>query len=78
MNLAAIMAAARQEACAMDGCPKTLVIESESDADLRGDERDIQSVLTNLVSNAVRYTPAEGTITIRWETDDRGRASVGY
>jgi two-component system phosphate regulon sensor histidine kinase PhoR len=72
VNLPAILAAARQEARAIEGCPQSVEMEIESTADLRGDERDIQSILTNLVSNAVKYTPADGKITIRWTVDDRG------
>jgi len=72
VNLSAIIAAARQEARTMDECPDTVEIEAESDADIRGDECDIQSILTNLVTNAVRYTPVDGTITIRWVTDEKG------
>ena len=72
VNLAAIMAAAGQEARAMEGCPEAVEIQAASDADILGDERDIQSVLTNLVSNAVRYTPVDGKITIHWVTDEKG------
>ena len=72
VNLSAIMAAARQEARAIEGCPQTVELEIETEADLLGDERDIQSVLTNLVSNAVKYTPTDGKIIIRWAVDDRG------
>jgi two-component system phosphate regulon sensor histidine kinase PhoR len=39
---------------------------------LLGEEVEIQSVVSNLVSNAVRYTPADGTVTIRWSVDDSG------
>lgn len=34
---------------------------------LRGSERDLRSAFGNLVSNAVRYTPEGGEITLRWE-----------
>ena len=33
---------------------------------LRGAETEIASALSNLVSNAVHYTPADGRITVRW------------
>ncbi|HET7773483.1 MAG TPA: phosphate regulon sensor histidine kinase PhoR [Burkholderiaceae bacterium] len=45
-------------------------------ADLRGAEREIESALTNLVTNAVRYTPAGGKISVRGELDDEGIAIV--
>jgi signal transduction histidine kinase len=40
-----------------------------------GDAARLQQVLVNLVSNAVRYTPPGGRITVRLECDD-GEASV--
>jgi two-component system phosphate regulon sensor histidine kinase PhoR len=38
---------------------------SLSEAVLLGEPRELQSALSNLVSNAVRYTPADGTIQVR-------------
>ncbi|MEO7760418.1 MAG: phosphate regulon sensor histidine kinase PhoR [Casimicrobiaceae bacterium] len=34
---------------------------------IAGTERDLRSVFTNLVSNAIRYTPAGGNIHVSWE-----------
>jgi len=72
VDIAAIVAAAGQEARVMPGCPQTINVAIDSDAQLFGDEADIQSVLTNLVSNAVRYTPEDGEIEIRWSTAEKG------
>jgi two-component system phosphate regulon sensor histidine kinase PhoR len=33
---------------------------------LLGDEAELHSIASNLVTNAVKYTPAEGTVTVRW------------
>jgi len=33
---------------------------------LAGSERELRSALTNLVSNAIRYTPADGQIAVEW------------
>jgi two-component system phosphate regulon sensor histidine kinase PhoR len=37
---------------------------------LRGDERELFSAFSNLVTNAIKYTPADGQITIKWYVDD--------
>jgi two-component system phosphate regulon sensor histidine kinase PhoR len=40
---------------------------------LSGAPSELQSALSNLVSNAVRYTPAQGRIEVRWRVDPQGR-----
>ncbi len=44
-------------------------LEAEADVLVRGSYGELRSAVSNLVSNAVRYTPAGGTIRIRWRTD---------
>ena len=39
---------------------------------LLGAENQLHSVFSNLVSNAVKYTPADGSIDIRWWVDEKG------
>jgi two-component system phosphate regulon sensor histidine kinase PhoR len=41
-------------------------------ASLKGSEAELHSAFSNLVFNAVKYTPAEGTINVRWWTDQQG------
>ena len=50
------------------GRDKDQQIRLESDASLQllGSRHELMSVFTNLISNAVRYTPEGGQITIRW------------
>jgi two-component system phosphate regulon sensor histidine kinase PhoR len=49
-------------------------VEQEIDGDLflYGREVEAQSIFSNLVSNAVRYSPAGGTIRVRWWGDADG------
>ncbi len=47
-----------------------LVLESE--AGLLGSEAELTSAFANLVSNAVRYTPPGGSITLRWADSVEG------
>lgn len=44
----------------------------ESAAQLIGDEPEIHSAFSNLVDNAAKYTPPEGSIEMRWWTDEDG------
>jgi two-component system phosphate regulon sensor histidine kinase PhoR len=39
---------------------------------LRGSEQELVSAFTNLVSNAIRYTPTGGTVSLRWQDDGQG------
>ena len=72
IDMAALLTAAAREAKAMENCPQNVELDIQSNARLLADEGDIQSVLSNLVSNAVRYTPRDGRITIRWTVDAKG------
>ncbi|MFP5409375.1 MAG: phosphate regulon sensor histidine kinase PhoR [Gammaproteobacteria bacterium] len=54
-----------------------IVLQMESGAGLKGSLQEIRSALGNLVSNAVRYTPEDGEITLAWrERDGEGVFSV--
>jgi two-component system phosphate regulon sensor histidine kinase PhoR len=50
----------------------TISLQLESHFDLTGQELELHSAFSNLVFNAVRYTPARGTIVLRWWTDASG------
>jgi two-component system phosphate regulon sensor histidine kinase PhoR len=43
-----------------------IVVEQSSQKNILGDDLELYSAFGNLVSNAVRYTPDGGNITIRW------------
>jgi two-component system phosphate regulon sensor histidine kinase PhoR len=72
-----LLEALRREAVALSLGQHTVVLDMESVLDIRGSTKDLHSAFSNLVSNAVRYTPAGGRITLRWETGAAGgRLSV--
>ena len=51
---------------------QTINIDLEAEKTLLGQESEIYSAISNLVFNAVRYTPAGGNIKLRWWTDKKG------
>ena len=50
-----------------------IIVASIAEATLLGAEDELVSAFSNLVSNAVRYTPEQGTITLDWGIDARGQ-----
>ncbi|MEZ5565308.1 MAG: phosphate regulon sensor histidine kinase PhoR [Gammaproteobacteria bacterium] len=72
VDVAAILGSAQQEALALPEHPGTIEVELNSAANLLGEETELQSVVSNLVLNAARYTPKSGRILINWTVDDDG------
>lgn len=70
--MAPLLATLRKEAEALSQGRHQISLESANDADLLGSPRDLHSAFSNLVSNAVRYTPAGGRIAIRWSRTPDG------
>ncbi len=70
--MASLLATVRKEAEALSQGRHKIMLESTAEADLLGSPKDLHSALSNLVSNAVRYTPAGGSITIRWQREADG------
>ncbi|MDM0045680.1 phosphate regulon sensor histidine kinase PhoR [Variovorax dokdonensis] len=55
-----------------------LTFSQEADSELSGAPVELQSAMSNLVTNAVRYTPAQGEVSVIWRilADGRGEFSV--
>ncbi|MDH3778026.1 MAG: phosphate regulon sensor histidine kinase PhoR, partial [Gammaproteobacteria bacterium] len=50
----------------------SIVIDAEPGAQLSGSAAEIETVIVNLLSNAVRFTPTDGEITLTWRVDSAG------
>ena len=74
MVMAPLLVALQHEAQALSQGRHTITVEAGTDADLRGSRRDLHSAFSNLVSNAVRYTPSGGNIVIGWQRTANGDA----
>jgi two-component system phosphate regulon sensor histidine kinase PhoR len=72
VDMANLINKLRRDAEALSGGRHTIVVESADNGDLRGSEPELVSALANLVTNAVRYTPTGGTITLTWKTSPQG------
>ncbi len=49
-----------------------IVVNADSKARLRGSAAEIETVIVNLLSNAARFTPTDGTITLTWRSGPDG------
>jgi two-component system phosphate regulon sensor histidine kinase PhoR len=54
------------EAQAMSGGKHRLILSSDNTSGLQGSPEELRSAFSNLISNAVRYTPEHKTIEIAW------------
>jgi two-component system, OmpR family, phosphate regulon sensor histidine kinase PhoR len=72
IDIAALAALMRKDVLARAQHPRDVRVRIESTAQLRGDEPEIHSAFSNLVDNAAKYTPTEGSLEMRWWTDEEG------
>ena len=72
VEVAALLAILRKDVLARPVHPREVRVRIDSDAALIGEEPEIHSAFSNLVDNAAKYTPAEGSIEMRWWVDEDG------
>ena len=70
--MAPMLATLLREANALSGGRHQVTVADDGSVDLRGSARELHSAFSNLVSNAVRYTPDGGRIEIRLAGEDDG------
>ena len=75
--VAPFLARLKSDAEALSAGRHHIRLEHEQAHDLLGVEAELASAFGNLVSNAIRYTPAGGTVTLAWrEAPEGARFSV--
>ncbi len=67
-----MLALLRKDVLARAGHPQDVRVRIDSSAQLIGDDPEIHSAFSNLVDNAAKYTPPEGSIEMRWWVDEDG------
>jgi two-component system phosphate regulon sensor histidine kinase PhoR len=72
IDVAALLGVLRKDLQARRQRPTELRVQVESARRLLGDEGLIHSAFWNLVDNAAKYSPADGTVTVRWWDDAAG------
>jgi two-component system phosphate regulon sensor histidine kinase PhoR len=74
--MAPMLATLRREAEALSQRRHAVTVEDEAGVDLLGSTRELHSAFSNLVANAVRYTPAGGSIAIAFARAPDGGAAL--
>lgn len=72
VSVSGLIEVARREVLSLQGHPEQIEVQLNSAINLLGKETELQSVVSNLVANAARYTPAEGKVMISWTVDEEG------
>ena len=72
IDIGGMLALLRKEVVALEQRPREVTLQRDSEAWLLGSETEMHSIVSNLISNAVKYTPAKVEIELRWWTDDGG------
>ncbi len=67
-----LMDQVQADAQALSSGRHALSFKGGADIELAGVESELHSALTNLVSNAVRYTPPAGSVTVTWMARNDG------
>lgn len=73
INTETLMALLRNDAEALSQGKHSFSFEIADKQCLLGEEREILSAFSNLVSNAIRYTPDAGSIQVRWGVNAQGQ-----
>jgi two-component system phosphate regulon sensor histidine kinase PhoR len=75
VDMAALLLELAADARALSGGQHDVRLELGDAATVSGSRDELASALGNLVSNAIRYTPTGGTVTLAWRREDDGGGS---
>lgn len=75
VDMAPLLETLRREAVALSRGRHAIAVDAGSQVRLRGSIHHLHSAFSNLVSNAVRYTPSGGEIVIGWRQNADGGAT---
>lgn len=72
----ALLQQLHKDATALSQGQHTITLHMEAEYNLRGSYNELFSAMSNLTSNAVRYTPAQGKIDIYWQKQGENVAFI--
>ena len=72
VNVPAMLQHLREQAEGLSRGDHQIIFEVDSQLWLEGIASDLESAFSNLIANAVKYTPKRGSITVTWTQDTQG------
>jgi two-component system phosphate regulon sensor histidine kinase PhoR len=72
VDVGGMLALIRKEVLSRPEHPAEFTLALDSDAMLLGAESELHSIFQNLVTNAAKYTPPEGRVSVRYWADESG------
>jgi two-component system phosphate regulon sensor histidine kinase PhoR len=72
VDIHALAHALAEDARVLSAGRHTVELNVPEGATITGGAEELRSAFGNLVSNAVRYTPQNGSVTLAWRTDEQG------
>jgi two-component system phosphate regulon sensor histidine kinase PhoR len=72
VDVSGLLTLLRKDAEARPQRPAEISLSIETDVQIIGDEGQLHSAFANLIDNAIKYTPAQGRVALRFWADDDG------
>ena len=72
VDVAGLVALLRRDVMSAQAHPALFEVDIQSPARVLGAPGEIHSIIANLISNAVKYTPESGTVAVSWRVDASG------
>ncbi len=72
VDVPAMLGLLQREALTRATRPQHIELQVDDDVLVSGEEQELHSVFSNLLNNALRFTPEEGHVACRWWHDDTG------
>ena len=72
IDVSALMQRLQREAELLSSGSHRIALDADAGFDLLGSEQELASAFTNLISNAIRYTPLGGTVRLVWQAAAAG------